>query len=256
MAASWEHISVDDVPMKTYLAVPGGEGPFPGVVVAQHASGVDVFIQTVCDRLAQAGYAAAAPDLYHRQTGMTFEELGRMGRDDPKRWPTMMEKARGTSDDEIERDVSAAVEYLRGLSQVGGSSIGITGFCGGGRVAYMMAARNQTLAAAAVFHGGGILAARGDSPPAFDLTEQIACPVAGFFADDDENPSKEDVAKISAELDRLGKAHQFHSYPETGHAFLDFSNAKAYREGSAADAWDKLVAFFGETLKAAVGAAR
>ena len=255
MAASWEHITVDDVPMKTYLAVPAGEGPFPGVVVAQHASGVDVFIQTVCDRLAQAGYVAAAPDLYHRQTGMTFEQLGRMLRDDPKRWPTMMEKARGMGDDEIERDVSATVAYLRGLSKVGDSSIGITGFCGGGRIAYMMAARNQTLHAAAVFHGGGILAARGDSPPAFDLTEQIACPVAGFFGDDDENPSKDDVAKISAELDRLGKAHQFHSYPETGHAFLDFSNTKAYREGSAADAWDKLVAFFGETLKAAVGAA-
>ena len=256
MAASWEHITVDDVPMKTYLAVPSGEGPFPGVVVAQHASGVDVFVQTVCDRLAQAGYVAAAPDLYHRQKDMTFEELGRMGRDDPKRWPTMMDKARGTSDDEIERDVSATVAYLRGLSKVGDSSIGITGFCGGGRVAYMMAARNQTLAAAAVFHGGGILAARGDSPPAFDLTEQIACPVAGFFGDDDENPSKEDVAKISAEMDRLDKAHQFHSYPETGHAFLDFSNAKAYREGPAADAFDKLVAFFGETLKAAVGAAK
>ncbi len=255
MAASWEHITVDDVPMKTYLAVPSGDGPFPGVVVAQHASGVDVFILTVCDRLAQAGYVAAAPDLYHRQTGMTFEELGRMGRDDPKRWPTMMEKARGTSDDEIERDVTAAIAHLRGLSQVGDSSIGIIGFCGGGRVAYMMAARNQTLAAAAVFHGGGILAARGDAPSAFDLTEQITCPVAGFFGDDDENPSKEDVAKISAEMYRLDKAHQFHSYPETGHAFLDFSNTKAYREGSAADAWDKLVAFFGETLKAAVGAA-
>ena len=256
MAASWEHITVDDIPMKTYLAVPAGDGPFPGVVVAQHASGVDTFIQTVCDRLAQAGYVAAAPDLYHRQTDMTFEELGRMDRDDPKRWPTMMEKARGMSDDDIEHDVSATVAYLRGLAQVGDSSVGITGFCGGGRIAYLMAARNDTLAAAAVFHGGGILNARGESPSAFDLTAQIACPVAGFFGDDDENPSKEDVAKISAEMDRLGKAHQFHSYPETGHSFLDFSNAKAYREGSAADAWDKLVAFFGETLKAAVGAAR
>ncbi len=255
MAASWEHITVDNVPMKTYLAVPSGEGPFPGVVVAQHASGVDTFIQTVCDRLAQAGYAAAAPDLYHRQTDMTFEELGRMRRDDPKRWPAMMGKAQQMRDDEIESDVTATVVFLRGLAQVGGSSIGITGFCGGGRIAYLMAARNQTLAAAAVFHGGSILATRGESPSPFDLTGQISCPVAGFFGDDDENPSKDDVAKIDAEMDRLGKAHQFHSYPDTGHAFLDFSNPKAYREGSAADAWDKLVVFFGETLKAAVGAA-
>lgn len=255
MAASWEHLTVDGVAMKTYLAVPSGDGPFPGVVVAQHASGVDMFIQTVCDRLAQAGYVAAAPDLYHRQSGMTFEELGRMLRDDPKRWPTMMEKAQAMRDDEIERDVNAAIAHLRGLARVGESSVGITGFCGGGRIAYLMAARNDTLAAAAVFHGGGILTARGDAPAAFDATAQIACPVAGFFGDDDENPSKEDVAKISAEMDRLGKAHQFHSYPETGHAFLDFSNPKAYRETSAADAWDKLTAFFGETLKAAVAAA-
>ena len=158
-------------------------------------------------------------------------------------------------DDEIERDVSATVAYLRGLTRVGDSSVGITGFCGGGRIAYLMAARNDTLAAAAVFHGGSIMAARGDAPSPFDLTAQISCPVAGFFGDDDENPSKEDVAKIGAEMDRLDKAHQFHSYPEAGHAFLDFSNAKAYRRTSADDAWDKLVAFLGETLKAAVGAA-
>ena len=255
MAATWASITVGDLPMKTYLAVPAGEGPFPGVVVAQHAGGVDVFIQTVCDRLAQAGYVAAAPDLYHRQDGMTFEELSRMAHDDPKRWPTMMDKAQRLTEGEIESDVNATIAHLRGLSQVGGSSVGITGFCGGGRIAYMMAARNDTLAAAAVFHGGSILAARGDNPSPFDQTAQIACPVAGFFGDDDENPSKEDVAKIAAEMDRLGKTHQFHSYPETGHSFLDFSNPRAYREQPAADAWDKLMAFFGETLKATVAAA-
>ena len=255
MAASWETLTVDGVPMKTYLAVPAGDGPFPGIVVAQHASGVDMFIQTVCDRLAQAGYVAAAPDLYHRQDDMTFEQLGRMARDDPKRWPTMMGKAQKLTDDEIERDMSAAIEFLGQHGKVGEASIGITGFCGGGRVTYMMAARNAKLDAAAVFHGGNIMTPRGDGPTPFEQTAQISCPVAGFFGDDDENPSKDDVAKIGAELDKHGKQHRFHSYPDTGHSFLDFSNADAYRETSATDAWDRLMEFFGDTLKAPVSVA-
>ena len=73
-------LTVDGSPMQTYVAVPDGDGPFPAVVVAQHQSGVDAFIRSACDRLAEAGYAAAAPDQYHRQTDMTFEELAAIPR--------------------------------------------------------------------------------------------------------------------------------------------------------------------------------
>jgi carboxymethylenebutenolidase len=250
MGSEYVTLNVDGADMKTWVAIPEGNGPFPGVVVAQHAGGMDTFIRSVCDRLAEAGFAAAAPDMYHRQDGMTFEELDAMAQDDPERWPSMMAKARQMTDDQIASDANAAYGLLRTLAQVGPSPIGVMGFCGGGRVAYMMAARNQDFAASAVFHAGSITEARADRPASLDLTSKINCPVAGFFGLDDQNPSPEHVAQISAELDKHGKAHQFHSYENTGHSFLDHTNPKAYREAAATQAWPALIDFFTENLKA------
>jgi carboxymethylenebutenolidase len=249
MASAYVTLDVDGSQMKTWVAVPAGPGPFPGVVVAQHAGGMDTFIRSICDRLAEAGYAAAAPDMYHRQDGMTFEELDAMAPDDPERWPSMMAKTGQTNDNDIEQDVRASMAHLRSLSQVGGLPIGITGFCGGGRVSYLMAARIPELAACVVFHGGFITMAREDRPAALDATAQISCPVAGFFGLDDQNPSPEHVAEISAAMDAAGKAHEFHSYEGTAHSFLDQTNPKAFRPESAADAWEKAIAFFDANLK-------
>ena len=250
MASEFVTLNVDGSQMKTWLAMPEGDGPFPGVVVAQHAGGMDTFIRSVCDRLAEAGFAAAAPDMYHRQDGITFEELDAIPQDDPERWPTMMGKARQMTDAEIVSDANAAYGLLRTLAQVGAAPIGVMGFCGGGRVAYMMAARNRDFAASAVFHGGSITEARPDRPATIDLTPQINCPVAGFFGLDDQNPSPETVIEIAAEMDKHGKKHQFHSYEGTGHSFLDFTNPKAYREKAAKEAWPTLIQFFNETLRA------
>jgi carboxymethylenebutenolidase len=254
MTSTWIDLTVEGSTAKTYLATPDGPGPHPGVVVAQHAGGVDTFIRSFCDRLASAGYAALALDMYHRQGGMGFEELAEMKQDDPERWPTIMGKAGQMHDDEIVADMTAGFAHLAGLAEVDENAIGVTGFCGGGRVAYLMASRNPGFKASAVFHGGAIMNARGhDGPSPFDLTKDISCLVAGFFGLDDQNPSPDDVTKISAEMDKFNKPHEFHSYEGTGHSFLDHTNPKAYREKSGVDAWEKLNGFFGEHLKAVAG---
>ncbi|MEE8517851.1 MAG: dienelactone hydrolase family protein [Dehalococcoidia bacterium] len=256
MTSTWIELSIDGSTAKTYLATPDGPGPHPGAVVAQHAGGVDTFIRSFCDRLAEAGYAAIAPNMYHRQDGMDFEELAKMPQDHPDRWDTMMGKAQQMTDDGIVADMNAGFAHLAGMPEVDGNAIGVTGFCGGGRVAYLMAARNPGFKASAVFHGGAIMNARGhDGASPFDLTSDISCPVAGFFGKDDQNPSPDDVAKISAEMDKFNKPHQFHSYEATGHSFLDQTNPRAYREKSGADAWEKLKVFFGEQLKVSAGVA-
>jgi carboxymethylenebutenolidase len=56
------------------------------------------------------------------------------------------------------------------------------------------------------------------------------------------------VKQIDAELTRHGKRHEFHSYDGAGHAFLNFTNAMAYRERPAKDAWAKLVPFLKQHL--------
>jgi carboxymethylenebutenolidase len=253
MASNWTTLEVDNDAMRVYVSTPTAGGPAPGVVVIQHAGGVDTFIQTMCDRLAGAGYVAAAPDLFHRQKDKILEEVAALPAGSPDRLPKLMTKLGQFKDSEVVRDVDAVVDMLAAHETVAGQPVGITGFCMGGRVAYLMAAKNSKIAASGIFYGAMLTSSWGDeggSP--MDLTADVNCPVIGFFGNDDQNPSPEVVAQLDALLTEHGKEHAFHSYEGAEHAFMDFSNANSHREGPAADAWPKLIAFFDEKLKAPV----
>src|SRR5437867_8338020 len=81
MPSRWDTVSVDGEPMRCYVNIPDAVGPFPAVVVIQHAGGVDDFVRGMSDRLAGAHFAAIAPDLYHRDDPNSSDDpLTRMGR--------------------------------------------------------------------------------------------------------------------------------------------------------------------------------
>ena len=232
--AHWHPVQVDSHPMRVYVDFPSGRDEVPGVVVIQHGSGVDRFIEDRVEDLARYGYAAVAPDLYHRQPNDGADMLARIGR---------------LRDKEILTDVDATIAHLRALPGTRVSNLGVLGFCMGGRVTYMLAgARPDAWKAAGVFYGGNIMRAWGDSPTPFELTRNIACPLIGFFGQEDTNPSPTDVKAIDAELTRFGKTHDFHMYEGTGHAFLNFSNAERYRPAPAKDAWEKVLTFLNRHL--------
>jgi carboxymethylenebutenolidase len=151
-------------------------------------------------------------------------------------------------DDQIARDVDAAVAHATTLAEVDGERLGVTGFCMGGRVAYLLAASSSAFSAAIVFWGGNIMDAWGEGPTPFKQTDRITCPVLGIFGEDDPNPNPADVARIDAEMTRLGKDHEFHSYPGDGHAFMN-ERRPSYRPEAAADAWRRSVEWFDRYLK-------
>ena len=236
MAARWDTLTVDGDSMRCYVTVPDGPGPNPAVVVIQHAGGVDTFVQTMTDRIAEAGFVGISPDLYHR--------------DDPNSSDDAMTRMMRLRDPNVVSDVKAAIAHMKGLPEVRGDRIGITGFCMGGRVAYLMAAQEPAeIKASVVFYGGNIMVPWGEGHAPFELTERILCPILGLFGADDANPNPADVAKIDAELTRLGKAHEFHSYAGAGHAFMS-EDRPSYRKDAADDAWPKCVVWFERYLKA------
>jgi carboxymethylenebutenolidase len=204
------------------------------VIVIQHAAGVDDFVRRMTDRLAEAGFVGVAPDLYYR------EEPGTS--DDPM---TRMSRLR---DRNIVPDVKAAVDHAQGLPEVQADRIGITGYCMGGRVTYLMCASDDRFRAGVVCWGGNIMVPWGrDDPSPLDLSENIRAPILGLFGEDDPNPNPADVAKIDAELSRLGKAHEFHSYAGAGHAFMN-EDRPSYREEATKDAWGRCIAWFNQHL--------
>jgi carboxymethylenebutenolidase len=225
MSGRWEGLEVDGSEMRGYLALPEVGGPAPGVLVCMHAPGVDAFICGIADRLADNGFAAIAPDLYHRQTEPEENPLAKMAK---------------LRDAEILPDLAVATAHLRGLPGVDASRTGVIGFCMGGRLAYLQAAVDPELSASVVFYGGNILVPWGDGPSPFDRTHAIGCPILGLFGEEDQNPNPADVLKIDAELTRLGKTHAFQSYGGAGHAFMN-EDRPSYRAEAAADAWRRCV---------------
>ena len=239
MPSFTDTLTVNGENMEMYASIPSGPGPHPAVVIAFHVGGVDEFDKVMADRLAEEGYVAVVPDLFHRFTdaqlnGPRLERLGYL------------------SDPDIIADMNAAVDFLKGQSAVDSERIGVTGFCMGGRVTWLMAAVNPIFKCAVPFYGGTIMGPWGAAEKSpFDLTDGINCPMMFHFGAADGNPSPEDQVKLDAELTRLGKPHTFFSYEGAGHAFMDFTNPDRHHEAAAEAAWPRTLEFFATHLKGA-----
>ena len=119
--------------------------------------------------------------------------------------------------------------------------IGITGFCMGGRVAYLAACElADKIKASVPFYGGGI---------PVEKTAKLECPVLAFFGEKDAFIPLESVEQLKAEARRHRKAVEVVVYPGAGHGF--FCNERAsYQKAAAEDAWARLKQFFATHLGA------
>ena len=237
---SKQTLDIQGSPMETLVFEPEGEGPFPGIVVAQHLpiahAGLekDPFTLDVGERLAAAGYACVIPFIFHW-------------------WPKEEDiavKREAFRDDWTVADLDAAYSLLTGMENVDAGRTAIIGHCWGGRVTWLGACHNPDYKAAAVLYGGRIKLAMGPgSVPLIDLADRIPCPMIGIFGNDDQNPSPADVDDLDAALNAAGVAHEFHRYDGAGHGFQDFVNEERYRKEASDDAWEKVLAFFDRELK-------
>ena len=232
-------VTVQDSEMEVFLFMPQGEGPHPGLILAQHIpvghTGLenDEFTLRTAERYALNGFAVAAPFIFHW-------------------WPkeeTVEVKREEFCDDWTVQDLAATYDLLAGRDNVYGDRIGVVGHCWGGRVSWLGACHNPKLAACVMCYGGRVKLAMGPgTPAAIDLAGQIKCPVAGYFGVLDQNPSPEDVADMSAALDAAGVAHEFHSYEGASHGFQMLGNPERYHAEASEDAWKKVLDFLKRNL--------
>ena len=235
MTSSWESARVDGRDMPLYVSAPAGGAPVPGIVVVHGQSGLESFIQETTHMLALQGYAAVAPNLYHRD-GPDCKDDG------------TTRKAR-LRDPTIINDINAAIGFLKNHRQVQGGRIGIVGFCMGGRLVYLMAAANRDVKAGVMFYPSSTMVPFGEGSSPFERTREIDCPIQGHFGADDQNPSPADMRKLDAELTKWDKVHEFHTYSGAAHAFVN-SGSKNYRPHAAALSWPKATEFFSRHLVA------
>jgi carboxymethylenebutenolidase len=207
-----------------YLALP--EEPAPGVLVIQEWWGLVPHIKDVADRLAGAGFAALAPDLYHGEETAEPDEAGKL----------MM----ALQLDRAARDMSGAVDFLLGHPGVRGDGVGVMGFCMGGGLALWLATTKPEVHAAVPFYGG---LWEGVEP---DFTATRAA-FLGHYAEDDEWATPAMAADLQQRLRGLGRDATFHVYPGTAHAF--FNDTRDIYDAAAAQlAWERTTAFLSAQL--------
>jgi carboxymethylenebutenolidase len=191
-----------------------------GVVVAHEGLGLTTQILRVAERLAGERYTVVAPDLFFRTGGPRDEHW----------WDSID----AMTDDDLHDDLSASIAALRRL---GATSIGVTGFCLGGRVSYRASKWADDLGVDAVvaFYGSGF-------PEAFG---ELRCPTILLFAEHDEYVPPEEIAAVQ---ERHGDV--VHVYPGVGHAFMR-DGSDSYDADAAAAGWEQMLGFFGEHLQPA-----
>lgn len=227
--------------IEAYQAVPLAPASRGGVVWIHHMPGYDRETKEFVRRLAVSGYNAVAPNLYSREApGAAPDDAAAAAR-----------AAGGVPDERLVGDVAGAVEHLGALDGANGK-FGVIGHCSGGRHAYL-AACSLPFDAAVDCYGAFIVE---DPPegmpkamkPILDLAANLSCPLLGLFGLDDRFPAPAAVATLDAELNKLDKQQEFHSYEGAGHSFFSVDRP-AYRPEAAVDGWRRIDDFFATYLK-------
>jgi carboxymethylenebutenolidase len=207
-----------------YLSAPENGGA--GVIVLQEWWGLNDQIKEVCDRLAEQGFTALAPDLYEGTSTSDPDEAGRL----------MM----ALSIDHTAHHLNAAVDYLLSLPECSSTKVGVVGFCMGGQLALYAISINQKIAICANFYG-----IHSNVHPKF---EQIKGKVLGFFGKEDHLTTPDAVASLEAKLTEHGVDFEFRSYEGAQHAFTNHHRPEVYDPEASEDSWKHMISEFRKAL--------
>lgn len=217
-----------------YYVIPSTAGPHPAVIVQMEAFGLNDNIKEICDRLAQKGYAALAPDFYRGET-FAYTNVD-----------AAVAKLKTLKDDTAMADVGSSLAFLAQRPEVKPTAIGTIGFCMGGRLVYLAcAAHTDKLKAGVAFYGGGI-AANPDPlgrPALLDRTAEIKAPIMLLYGANDQLIAADEHARIALALSSQKKRYVISVFPEAGHGFLS-DRRDSYNQPAAAEAWEMTISFF------------
>ncbi|HTZ08576.1 MAG TPA: dienelactone hydrolase family protein [Acidimicrobiales bacterium] len=236
--ASTVTVKTADGDMGLYDVEP--EGAARGaVVVVQEAFGVNDHIEDVTRRFAAEGYRAVAPHVFHR-TGDPV-----IGYSD---YEKIMPHFAALSEQGLLNDLDATFTYLE---EAGFPlrRVGVVGFCMGGTVAFLAAAR-RPVGAAVTFYGGGVGEGRFGLPPLVELGADLQAPWLGLYGDLDQGIPVADVEKLRVATTGAAVETEVVRYAEADHGF-HCDARPSYHEASARDAWQRALAWFGGHLATA-----
>jgi carboxymethylenebutenolidase len=202
--------------MKDHITIEGRDGAFgaymarpktlpaPAVVVLQEIFGVNADIRKICDELAEQGFLAVAPDLFWRQEpGLDLNHWS------DAEWKKGLALYAAYDRDKGVRDI-VTTAHAAGQLEGASGKVGVMGFCLGGLMTFLTAAREK-IDAAVAYHGG-------ETEKYLNEADKITAPMLMHLAEKDEFISKEAQTEIKAALSNKPNV-EIYSYPGCNHAF-------------------------------------
>jgi len=229
--------AVDGGSFSAYVARPAA-AVAPAIVVIQEIFGVNQVMRDICDGLAAQGYLAVCPDLFWRiEPGIDITDKSEA------EWKRAFELFNAFDVDQGLRDIRATIAEVRENPACNGK-VGAVGFCLGGLLAFLTAARTDADASVS-YYGVGIESRVGEA-------DKLSRPLLMHIAEEDQFVPKAAQELILKSL----KNHpliEIHTYPGRDHAFAR-EGGDHYHAGDAAQANARTLAFFKKNLAEKVGA--
>ena len=202
-----------------------------GIVILPDVRGLHPFYAELALRFAENGVDAVAIDFFGRTAG-----IGDRG--DGFEFMPHVEQVTWAS---VGDDIRAAARHLRMDDERRVDALFTTGFCFGGRLAYLTATLGLELAGSIGFYGIPVGPGRAGMPAPADVVDQMTSPILGIWGGADGATSAEAVGQFDTALSRAGVEHRFVTYDGAPHSFFD-RKAEQFADASAA-AWEETLTF-------------
>ncbi|HSV86507.1 MAG TPA: dienelactone hydrolase family protein [Levilinea sp.] len=211
--------------VRAYVARPQGSGPFPAAIMIHEFYGLNESIASKAEGLAEEGYIVVAPDTFRGSTTAWI--------------PRAIFQVITTDPAQVNRDLDSVFAWMATQPDIRPESIGVLGFCYGGRAALSYSLHNNSIAATVVFYGAP------ETDPA--VLAALPGPVLGIFGGADTSIPLDDVRAFESGLQQAGIPHEITIYEGQPHAFV--TSMDAVRAGGVqAQAWNQMVAFLNASL--------
>ncbi len=207
--------------LNAYLASSSTSGP--GILVLPSWWGLKPFFKQVCDRLAEQGFTALAPDYYNGRVATTIDEA------------KALQQTVESDLDAMGAMIKAAKDHLASLRR--GKPIGIVGFSMGTDWAVITAANEPDVAATVLFYGG--------LTPDFS---HMKSKVLGHYTETDEWFPFDRAQEMEQSLKAAGVDVTIHFYPGTAHWFME-EDRPEYDPAAASLAWERTLEFLKQSVR-------
>ena len=234
-------------PTEAFFFTPeSGTGPWPGVVYLTDIGGIRPAYHTMARRLADKGYAVLLPNIFHRVSRLPVIDFEfKMGEE--RSMKRLSELMNALPSAQMSEDGSLYVDDVLAMKTVKQGKVGVVGYCFAGSMSVRTAAaRPDKVAAAASFHGGGLVTDMPDSPH-LSLPKIKARLYFGHAIEDRSMP-KEAIARLDAALKAWGGKYESEVYEGAYHGWA-VPGSPIYNEKQAERHFEKLVGLFDATLK-------